>query len=263
MAEMDTPESILREKREAKKLTLQEVAKETNINERYLKALEEGNPDVFPGEVYFKGFLRNYANFLGLDSQELISHYEESGLMEQPLEFIKPKIDVVTLLEKRRFDPFGQMRSRIMSAIEWLVRTRRIRSLYLILIILLSFFLIWWFFSYEGEEISRMNQQERAGLTGEVAPLEKKGLLLEIEATDEVWLRVARDKQDQTREVLLRPGEHLGLEAEEQITIKAGNAGGLVLKLNGRQLPPLGRRGEVVTKTITARGIEQIDEFSQ
>ncbi|MDX1399581.1 MAG: helix-turn-helix domain-containing protein, partial [Oceanospirillum sp.] len=67
---------ILREARETKGLTLQEVQQETRINTRYLEALENGNYESLPTPVHVRGFLRNYARFLGLDPQPLLDRYE-------------------------------------------------------------------------------------------------------------------------------------------------------------------------------------------
>ena len=51
--------AILREAREAKKLTVKEVARETNMTPRYIEALEVEDFSQFPGETYALGFLRN------------------------------------------------------------------------------------------------------------------------------------------------------------------------------------------------------------
>ncbi|MHB9154125.1 MAG: helix-turn-helix domain-containing protein [Endomicrobiales bacterium] len=63
---------ILRQRREAKKLSLATVNLKTHITIKYLNALEEGNISVFPAEVYFLGSLRHYAKFLGLDAEQLV-----------------------------------------------------------------------------------------------------------------------------------------------------------------------------------------------
>lgn len=65
----------LKEAREEKGLTYEEVFEKTKIQPRYLKALEEGNLDVFPGEVYARGSLRNYARILGLDEKMVLNEY--------------------------------------------------------------------------------------------------------------------------------------------------------------------------------------------
>lgn len=69
---------ILREARETKGLTMQEVQAQTRISNRYLEALENGEYDRLPTPVHVRGFLRNYARFLGLDPQPLLDRYEYS-----------------------------------------------------------------------------------------------------------------------------------------------------------------------------------------
>jgi cytoskeletal protein RodZ len=72
---------VLRTAREAKGVDLSRVERETKIRERYLSALERGDYPELPGAVYTKGFLRNYAGYLGLDPEYLIDLYrlETSG----------------------------------------------------------------------------------------------------------------------------------------------------------------------------------------
>ena len=78
---MDEFGHILREARENKGLTLAEVQDKTRINARFLTALEQGDYDKLPTPVHVRGFLRNYARFLGLDPQPLVERYE--GVLEQ------------------------------------------------------------------------------------------------------------------------------------------------------------------------------------
>ncbi|MCG0237912.1 MAG: DUF4115 domain-containing protein [Firmicutes bacterium] len=66
----------LREAREAQGLTLAMAEDATKIRKKYLLALEEGRESDLPGEVYTKGFLRSYANFLGLDGDALVREYK-------------------------------------------------------------------------------------------------------------------------------------------------------------------------------------------
>lgn len=64
-----------REAREVRGLTIAEAASETRILGRYLQALEDGDFDQLPGDVYARGFIRNYAQFLDLPADELIQVY--------------------------------------------------------------------------------------------------------------------------------------------------------------------------------------------
>ena len=71
--------SKLRETREAKNLTLKDVEQATNIRRKYLEALEAGEYEVLPGEVYVKGFIRNYSECLGLNPEELLALYKNEN----------------------------------------------------------------------------------------------------------------------------------------------------------------------------------------
>jgi cytoskeleton protein RodZ len=51
------------------------VAAETRIRTRYLQALEDERFELLPGSVYGKGFLRAYADYLGLESQLFAEEY--------------------------------------------------------------------------------------------------------------------------------------------------------------------------------------------
>ena len=67
---------LLRNTREKKGLSLAQVEEATRIRRAFLEALEEGNHDLLPPPVYVKGFLKSYAQFLGLDPQQVLSLYQ-------------------------------------------------------------------------------------------------------------------------------------------------------------------------------------------
>ena len=75
---MDEIGTLLRETREAKGLTIDEVSRRTHINPKYLQALESSNYQALPTPVHVRGFLRNYASHLGLDANSLSQQYEAS-----------------------------------------------------------------------------------------------------------------------------------------------------------------------------------------
>jgi cytoskeletal protein RodZ len=75
----------LKSTRETKGYTFDYISRETNIAARYLEALETENFAVFPGEPYLQGFLRNYGEYLGLDTDELFSLYRALKIQEQPV----------------------------------------------------------------------------------------------------------------------------------------------------------------------------------
>ncbi|HOL18351.1 MAG TPA: DUF4115 domain-containing protein [Bacillota bacterium] len=80
--------ALLKEARQGKKITLEEISRQTKIRQRYLEALEDGDFSLFAGEVYLKGTLANYAEIVGLDPKEILALYhrlkEKSGSETEP-----------------------------------------------------------------------------------------------------------------------------------------------------------------------------------
>jgi cytoskeletal protein RodZ len=76
----------LRDARVRKGLELAQLEAETKIRARYLRALEEEQFDALPGDSYVKGFLRTYAERLGLDGQLYVDEYNSRfSLAEEPV----------------------------------------------------------------------------------------------------------------------------------------------------------------------------------
>ena len=76
----------LRAQRERKSITLEQAAADTRIREKFLKALEDGDYPSLPGAVYTRGFLRNYSDYLDLETDELVALYqqERGGAAPEP-----------------------------------------------------------------------------------------------------------------------------------------------------------------------------------
>ena len=83
----------LKQVRESKKLTIDKVIEDTFIMKKFILAIEDDDFSSFPGEAYLKGFLRNYGEYLGLDTSDLISRYERIKMSEtpSPTELLIPK----------------------------------------------------------------------------------------------------------------------------------------------------------------------------
>lgn len=87
----------LKTTRQEKGFSLEEVAHETNISRHYIEALEAENFDSFPAEAYLLGFLRNYAEFLGLEPAKLVNLYHSWKLSEEPAplaELVGRRVDI-------------------------------------------------------------------------------------------------------------------------------------------------------------------------
>jgi cytoskeleton protein RodZ len=85
--------STLRDARVRRGAELEQVAADTRIRMRYLGALEEERFDLLPGSVYAKGFLRTYAEYLGLDGQVFVDEYNARFEAEED-EPAPPQLDL-------------------------------------------------------------------------------------------------------------------------------------------------------------------------
>ncbi len=105
--------NFLRERREARGISLIEIEKDLKIRKKYLHALEEGNIDAIPGKTYLIGYLRNYSKFLGIDEEnidQIIQTYnnlerKKIGLEETKKESIHLKRKDKSVFGRKKF-PF-------------------------------------------------------------------------------------------------------------------------------------------------------------
>ncbi len=74
---------LLRERREELGLSLADIQKTTKVHSKWLVALEDGDENAFPAEAYLKGFLRSYAEAVGLDGLALVQDWAERRRLEE------------------------------------------------------------------------------------------------------------------------------------------------------------------------------------
>jgi Helix-turn-helix domain/RodZ C-terminal domain len=98
--------SNLREARDRRGLPLTQIDADTHIRTRYLQALEEERFDLLPGAAYVRGFLRTYADYLGLNADLFVAEYDAR--------FAPPEDDLLDLASLR---PIGQRRRRLPATI--------------------------------------------------------------------------------------------------------------------------------------------------
>ncbi|ACX53022.1 transcriptional regulator, putative [Ammonifex degensii KC4] len=235
----------LREAREAKGLSLEEVTKATKIRSKYLRALEEENFDLLPGRVYAKAFLRTYARFLGLDEIQLAQEFDsicpppaESG--HQP---------PARLLEEE--EPVS------------------LKGLRTILVVLLAIVLLFGinqaYQRLKGSAPERPPQVEEVqkplAKTTETPPpttesqpsATSKSITLKLSVTnDRCWMRVVTDGMV-AFEGELQAGQEKSFRANHTIQLRLGNAGAVAVSLNGKDLGYLGKPGEVVTRQFSVQ----------
>ena len=82
---MESYGELLKKAREEKNLNVDKISREISIESRYLTGLEEEDNGAFPGEAYMLGFLRNYSNYLELDTEYILKLYNNKKIQESPV----------------------------------------------------------------------------------------------------------------------------------------------------------------------------------
>ena len=85
--ELMTLGDTLKQKRKERNLSLKEVENATSIRMNYLQAIEEGDLNKLISPVYAQGFIRQYATFVGLDSEAIIREHPEIFNRQEDQEF--------------------------------------------------------------------------------------------------------------------------------------------------------------------------------
>ncbi|MDI6714901.1 MAG: DUF4115 domain-containing protein [Thermodesulfovibrio sp.] len=222
--------------------SIEEIAEITKIKKSYLIAIEEGKFDELPIEVYTRSYIKIYSELLGVDPQQILREYENY------LKSKKSKPDIIELpkiekKEKKHFLPKPKQK--------W-INAGLIIALVIILILLIS---KTWHkdnipppppvnIEMKKEETPKaaenLQQKEETKTTDKQ---EEQNLI--IEATDKVWMRITIDEKEK-REFLLNPGQKIDLKASKFFHIHIGNAGGVKVFFNGKDLGSLGEKGQVV-----------------
>lgn len=103
----------LREAREAKELSLDELQQLTKIQKRYLQGIEEGNYSAIPGPFYVRAFIKQYAESVGLKPEILFEEYKDelptTGLEEIPEQMSRVKTHQVSDRTTKLFDLFPKV----------------------------------------------------------------------------------------------------------------------------------------------------------
>jgi len=273
----------LRKVRESLGMSLDEISRVTRIGISALEAIEEGDFALLPEPVYARSFIESYARIIGVESENILSRY--NNYVEKERRFEGPK------KPKRQ----SWLRSHV-SLIIWCI----------VFLCVISFFA----FTYLYKDYESVPESEKGQViespevvpdqgdipptevvtkedTPEIAiappekepeaevalpeeeesddemmvalpeevqevaptPVSKEPYLLEITATESTWMKISAD-EGEPFEVLLKPGETIKREATDTFSLVVGNAQGVNITFDGESLGRLGRHGEVIRLTL-------------
>jgi len=227
----------LREERLRKGLELHDVSRATRIRLVFLEAIEEGRIDELPSGFVRKGFVETYAKFLKLDPHEVIKDEGETRDIP-PLPFMKHRRKGVLVLAvalifttalaggiyslHRKVE---EMKGKTQPSPQGEVQALGIRSL------------------------SPSGVKDEGKKPKEEAPQEH---ILEIRASHLTWIEIRKGKEP-PYDITLYPGERYRISDPLGFSLKIGNAGGVRVIFDGKDLGKLGEIGQVVKLILPKR----------
>ncbi len=243
----------LREHREAKGITLEEIEGVSKISVFYLRALEEGQFHVLPAPTFTVGFLKQYARCVGLDQEDVVLRYRKAAMQE------------------------GQgIRER---SLEKMRRGRR-RSIWIVGVSLLLLGFLW-IVLYPGKEMTgqrvrtirmpRTSEKEiekarlrkeldlpgragpgadlddgKAGGSGQGGAANGQGpVVVILQGLEESKVQIDLD-DDPPYETVLKPGERHSCRAGKRVKLLIRNGRGVRIFYKGKVYENLGKKGDVV-----------------
>ncbi len=218
-------------------LSLDEMVVLTMIPRRLLQAIEEGNLDDLPEPIYIRGLIRQFADALGLDGAEFAKTFPVGSNRLNLTRGWKPK-------------PLGQV-----------LRPFHLYVLYIGLIICsvngLSQLL-----NNAAIEANNIQSTEKAQIQPKqtqpelqpVSNISSNGQAVQIGVTfkEKSWIRVVADGKTQF-EGELPEGTQRTWKAQDHLTVKADNAGGVLVSVNKEQAKPMGDPGKVKEVIVAAK----------
>lgn len=251
---------VLRRAREDMGATLEDVEKEIKIRRKYIIAMEEDDFDVLPGHVYVRGFLRNYARFLGIDGEALVNQYNELFALPER--------------EQAAREPFADQPAQ---SVVWR------RGLTVVAALIIVGLALYWSGVLDRNLRNQtanegLNQgpakslgEKLPGIKGgrsgnqnpvpgpederdnkEDAGAEVQGVDMVLKVTDrECWMRVVVDNES-VFEGTVGPNNIKKFAGRESIWVKLGDAGAVKVWANGKDYGYLGGPGDVVKRVFTA-----------
>lgn len=270
--------SLLRRSREERHIDLDEVVRLTRIRRHTLKALENEEWSKLPSQVFVKGFLKSYAEILGLDKEMVLNYYQKASPFQkykpQVLKEIRPKSDrwnliiIISVLALALIASIIYLKRSNISIVEKVFQ-------YLDTPIHIEekgnavekednksrgdkqkegiFFKNEKVIENEKETGSRLKSgEDNIFLEDPTIQKEREdekplspGFLLTANVNSQTWIAIYIDDEP-VKEYLFQPGETMGWTANKGFDILIGNAGGIKFFLNGKEVGCLGPEAKVV-----------------
>jgi len=255
--------SALKNTREAKGLTLEIVHEATKIPMDVLRAIEEGYSVRILSPFYYRGFIKIYAEFLGLDVGEMYKQYGLNDLPKPAKSVSGVKVPVTSRVSVARSNV------ALEQAQEWFSLVFKPRNIMLILKIIGVIIFLVMLFKIGGCVASRLNKKaiiaspEFTREKSSPASQEIKHKVIQAQSADNkvevavravknTWLQVKVDGQV-VFQMTLNKGSIENWSGDERIELSGRNIEQLDMEINGRHIGPLGGGERRVRRVVITR----------
>lgn len=262
-SELATFGEELKREREIRGISLKEISDETKISKRFLEALERNDHKTLPAPVFTRGFVRQYARYLGLNTEEMVNRYNFAAAGDDRIEksahlerLVQPPVIIEKPPVRKGIPP---------------VYARVDRNIYITFAIIIALALVgWWAFRFKQQRNSEQAEaaarpliavsstvaaEPKPQLTSPAAQVTTNPdtLRLTLDVNDDSWITLEADGKTIVSDEL-KAGEHHTYEAKDRFRFKTvGNAGGVAVTFNDVRVPALGRERQVVHDRIFDR----------
>ena len=253
----------LRREREIRGISLKEIADATKISRRFLEAIERNDHKTLPAPVFTRGFVREYARYLGLSTEDIVNRYNYAAAGDDRIEKSAhlqrltppPVVETARPAEpppkKGIPPPYTRIDRNVLAAIAIAAALAAIT---------------YWAIQRKRMQASDLAVADTVAAAAPIAepepvvpppapapPPDDSTLRLVVEVTHSSWVDIEGDGRELVSGVL-RTGERRTFEAKDRFKIESiGNAAGVTLTLNDVRIPSLGENGEVVRNRVLDR----------
>ena len=217
---MNGPGKVLQQARKKKRYSIDKVHKTTKIKKEYIEGLENDNISAFPAELYYKNFLKTYAQFLSLDTTEIINLYEQSKMEQQDDLFKQNNNDT-----ENKFVDFFKTNKKTFIYIGY--------GLIGVILICLIIILIPTKKSSSSDTVESSVPVKTATTVSTTKTQTQTEQKLYIKAVDDTWIKVLGDNK-KLFESILSKDKTFEATTKKEFNIKIGNIDGIEVYFNDK-----------------------------
>ena len=261
----------LRQERERQELSVNDIEQGTSIRVVYIEAIESGEYDKLPGEIYTKGFIKNYAKFLGMDPDAAVKEFNDDMAelkAEQDAEAAKAvESQSAENVEVKPVIPIKPERKPLGHSIEDVSSSSSSKLVVAAVVIIAALAGFAWTWLSGPSDVAKVDtpvkkveqvetvaaepvQPVEPEKPAEVAAPQSDVVNIQARFNDRCWTLVTVDGTV-VQEGIIEGGQTLSWEGKEQISFRLGNAGVVEFFQNGQSVGVLGAEGDIADKTFT------------